>query len=256
VHGPGPPLVFVHGALGGDLDWQVLVALLNDRYTCHLPSWRGRGLSGDHSDLSLGRRIGDVLAYVDSIGEATGLVGWSAGAYLAFAATTQSEAVNAVAAAEPVMASAMDDQDRAALGGTLARMDDLAADGRLTEAMRAFAGFVLNSGEITRLENAGYFEAAGNYALNLLELHRQMANYQGPVVDDPAVLATISASVLVLHGSDTKPYFTRGARLVADHVLNARSQEIAGAGHAAPLTHSTALAEPVAEFFSPVQRSA
>jgi pimeloyl-ACP methyl ester carboxylesterase len=154
------------------------------------------------------------------------------------------------------MASAMDDQDHAALGGTLARMDDLAANGRLTEAMRAFAGFVLNSGEITRLENADYFEAAGNYALNLLELHLQMANYQGPVVDDPAVLATISASVLVLHGSDTKPYFTRGARLVADHVLNARSQEIAGAGHAAPLTHSTALAEPVAEFFSPVQRSA
>lgn len=254
VHGQGPPLVFVHGALGdGDLDWQALVVHLNDRYTCHLPSWRGRGLSGDHSDLSLGRRIGDVLAYVDSIGEATGLVGWSAGAYLALAATTQSEAVNAVAAVEPVMASAMDDQDRADLGGTLARMDDLAADGRLTEAMRAFAGFVLNSGEITRLENAGYFEAAGNYVLNLLELHRQMANHQGPVVDDPAVLATISASVLVLHGSDTKPYFTRGARLVADHVLNARSQEIAGAGHAAPLTHSTALAAPVAEFFPPVQ---
>lgn len=41
--------------------------------------------------------VDDVLAYVDSIGEATGLVGWSGGAYLALAATAQSDAVDAVA---------------------------------------------------------------------------------------------------------------------------------------------------------------
>ena len=41
---------------------------------------RGRGLSGDHPDLSLGRVVDDMLAYVDSIGEPTGLVGWSGGA--------------------------------------------------------------------------------------------------------------------------------------------------------------------------------
>ena len=69
VHGQGPPLVFLQGAMGdGDLDWQALVPHLTDRFTCHLPSMRGRGLSGDHPDLSLGRVVDDMLAYVDSIG--------------------------------------------------------------------------------------------------------------------------------------------------------------------------------------------
>ena len=99
VHGQGPPLVFLQGIIGdGDLDWQALLAHLTARFTCHLPSLRGRGLSGNHPDLSFGRLVDDVLAYVDSIGEPTGLVGWSLGAGLALAsAGAQSDAVDAVA---------------------------------------------------------------------------------------------------------------------------------------------------------------
>jgi pimeloyl-ACP methyl ester carboxylesterase len=76
VHGQGRPLVFLQGIIGdGDLDWQALLPHLTDRYTCHLPSMRGRGLSCDHPDLGLGRVVDDFLIYVDSIGEPTGLVG-------------------------------------------------------------------------------------------------------------------------------------------------------------------------------------
>jgi pimeloyl-ACP methyl ester carboxylesterase len=51
VHGQGPPLVFLQGAVGdGDLDWNRVVEHLTGRFTCHLPSMRGRGLSGDHPD--------------------------------------------------------------------------------------------------------------------------------------------------------------------------------------------------------------
>ncbi|MGI8729663.1 MAG: alpha/beta fold hydrolase, partial [Solirubrobacteraceae bacterium] len=58
VHGQGPPLVFLQGIIGdGDLDWQALLGHLTDRFTCHLPSMRGRGLSGDHPDLSIGRQV-------------------------------------------------------------------------------------------------------------------------------------------------------------------------------------------------------
>ena len=99
VHGQGPPLVFVHGMLAdGDTDWQALLPHLTRRFTCYLPSYRGRGLSGDHPDLSPGRMVDDILAYVDSIESPTGLVGWSSGAYLAVTvAAVQSDAVNAVA---------------------------------------------------------------------------------------------------------------------------------------------------------------
>ena len=105
-------------------------------------------------------------------------------------------------------------------------------------------------------EDAGYFEAAGRYVPNLLNLLQQWGEYEGPTPDDPAVLGAISAPVLVLHGADTKPFLTASARYVADRVPNARVHEIPGAGHAAPLTHPEALAEALTEFFAPCNRIA
>jgi pimeloyl-ACP methyl ester carboxylesterase len=258
VHGQGPPLVFVQGIIGdGDIDWQALLPHLSGRFTCYLPSWRGRGLSDDHPDLSFGRLVDDALAYVDSIGEPTGLVGWSAGADLALAAAgAQSDAVTAVACVEPVMPPLMDEHEQAALGDAVARMGALAVEGRLTDAARAFAGFPFTDEDIAVAENAGYFEAVGRYVPNLLDFFRQQMEYAGPTPDNAAVLGAISARVLVLHGSDTKSYATRSARYVADRVPNARIQEIPGAGHATPLTHPEALAEALTEFFSPAQQPA
>ncbi|MDP8971456.1 MAG: alpha/beta hydrolase, partial [Actinomycetota bacterium] len=42
VHGQGPPLVFLQGAIGdSDLDWHAVLEHLTGRFTCHLPSMRG-----------------------------------------------------------------------------------------------------------------------------------------------------------------------------------------------------------------------
>ena len=115
VHGQGPPLMFLQGAIGdGDIDWGRVVGHLSGRFTCHLPSLRGRGLSGDHPDLSPPRQVEDLLTYVDSIGEPTGLVGWSGGGYHALAVAAQSDAVTAVAPFEPGILSLADEQDQAA----------------------------------------------------------------------------------------------------------------------------------------------
>jgi pimeloyl-ACP methyl ester carboxylesterase len=257
VHGQGPPLVFLHGVLGdGDLDWQALLPHLSGRFTCHLPSWRGRGLSDDDPDLSFGRRVDDVLDYVDSIGEPTNLVGWSGGADTALAVAARSGAVTAVAPVEPVMPPLMDEHEQAALGGAVARMGELAAAGRFTDASRAFAAFPLTDEDIAAAEHAGYFEATGRYVWNLLNAVRQVPAYEGPTPDDPAVLGAVAAPVLVLHGSDTKPYAIAAARHVADHVPSARVQQIPGAGHAIPLTHPEALAAAITGFFSPAQQPA
>ncbi len=256
VHGQGPPLVFSPGGLGdGDLDWQALLPHLTGRFTCYLPSLRGRGLSGDHSDLRLHRLVEDLVTYVDSIGEATGLVGWSAGG-MVLAVAAQSDAVDAVAAVEPTMFHLLDDQERAALGEAVARMRELAAEGNMTEAARAFLGFPFNDEEVTIADEAGYFEATGRYVPTLLNQLPQTMQSEGPSPDDPAVLGAIGAPVLVLHGTDTKRFLATGARYVADHVPNATLREIPGAGHAAPLTHPEALAEALTEFFSSTQQAA
>jgi len=251
VHGQGPPLVFLQGGIGdGDLDWQAMLPHLTDRFTCHLPSMRGRGLSGDHPDLSFGQLVDDVIAYIDSIREPSGLVGWSLGAGLAFCAAARSDAVNAVAPFEHAMMTLTDEQEKAAFNATVARMGELAAEGRFTDALRAFAYLPFSDEEMAEVEDTGYFEAAGRYAPNLLSFFQQQMGYQGPMPDDPAVLSAISAPVLVLHGSDATPLMTRSVRHVADHVPNATVQQIPGAGHAAPLTHPEALAEALIEFFS------
>jgi pimeloyl-ACP methyl ester carboxylesterase len=255
VHGQGPPIVFWHGAYGdGDLDWQALVPHLADRFTCYLRSWRGRGLSEDHPDLSYGRRVDDVLDFVESLGGPTGLVGWSGGANPALAAAARSDAVNALALIEPTMGNVMDEQDRVAFGGAVARMRELAGEGRLADALRAAAGFPFNDEGIARADDVGYFEAAGRYVPNLLDAFRQLREHEGPTADDPAVLGAISIPVLVVHGAGTKPFWVRSARHVAEHVGDARIQAIPGAGHAAPLTHPAALADALAEFFSLTQR--
>jgi pimeloyl-ACP methyl ester carboxylesterase len=254
VHGQGRPLVFLQGSIGdGDIDWQPVVGHLTGRFTCHLPSMRGRGLSGDHPDLSFNRLSDDFLAYVDSIGEPTGLVGWSAP--FAPVVAAHHDAVDAVALFEPSMLSLVDEKEQAAVGDILARTGELAAEGRLADAARAFAGFPFNDEEIAVAEDAGYFEAAGRYVPDLLS-HLQLVMEQGDPIADPAVLGAISAPVLVLHGSDTKPLFAASARTVTDRVPNARMQEIPGAGHAAPLTHPEALAEALTEFFAPAQKPA
>lgn len=257
VHGGGPPVVFLQGSIGdGDLDWGRVVEHLTDRFTCHLPSMRCRGLSGDHPDLSIGRLVDDVLTYVDSIGEPTGLVGWSLGAGLALLVAARSDAVIAVAPLDPLAVSMMDEQERAAFGGAVAHAGELAAGGRLADAVRAFAGYPFNDKDIAVADDADYFEASGRYVQTMVNFFQQQMEYKGPMPDDPAVLSAIRAPMLVLHGSDTTPFGTFSARYVAEHVPNSRVHEIPGAGHAALLTHPEALAETLTDFFSSAEQPA
>lgn len=251
VHGDGPPLVFLQGVIGdGDIDWGATARHLTDRFTCHLPSLRGRGLSDDHPDLSTPRLVEDSLTYVESLGQLTGLVGWSGGGTWALAVAAQSDAVAAVAPFEPGMLSLADERVQAVISNAVARTGELAAEGNLSAAARAFAGFPFHDEEIAVAEAVGYFEAAGRYVPNLLNVLQQAMTHERPVTDDPAVLGAIKAPVAVLLGSDTKPFFTISARYVVDHVANARVHEIPGVGHAAPVTHPEAVAKALTEFFA------
>ncbi len=259
VHGQGPPLVLPQGAVGdGDIDWNRVVEHMTGRFTCHLPSMRGRGLSGDHPDLRTSRILEDFATYVDSIGERVGLVGWSGGGYFALGVSaSRRDAVVAVAPFEPGFLTLADEDERAVAGAAVTRTAELAAEDNLVAAARAFVRWPFTDEDISGAEDAGYLKAAARYVPNLLNLLQQaMGEDQDADVLTPAVLGTISAPVLVLMGSDTRPFFTTCARHVVDHVPNARIQEIPGAAHAAPLTHPEALAKALTEFFSPAQQPA
>ncbi len=250
VQGQGPPLVFLQGVLGdGDLDWQRVVPHLTGRFTCHLPSMRGRGPSDDHPNVMIDRLGGDYAAYVESLGEPAGLVGWSAGAGHALAVSARCEAVIATALYEPIAGMLMDAEERADLLGALARGVSLVEQGDLPAAMRAIASFPFTPDDLAAADAAGYLEAAGKYAPHVLRVFQQVGAYDGPMPEDPAVLGAISAPVLVLHGTETSRVFDVSAQHMVSHVPDARSHAVSGAGHAGPLTHPGVVAEALTEFF-------
>lgn len=181
VHGDGPQLVFLQDLIGdGDLDWRALLPHLNDRFTCHLPSWPGRGLSDDHPDLSLGRLISDAVAYVESIPEPTGVVGWSAGAMHALLVAAESDSVQAAAPFEPVTPRLMDERERALLGAAVARTGELAAEDRLPDAGRTFSDFVMSDKEIATIEDLDYLADAAEYVPHMLRVFQQAMAHQAP----------------------------------------------------------------------------
>jgi pimeloyl-ACP methyl ester carboxylesterase len=255
VQGQGPPLVLAHpNVLDGDLAWEALVPHLTDRFTCYLPSLRGRGLSSDSPDHSPPRLVEDVTAFVDSIGEPVCLVGWSdSGAMLG--AAVHSDAVAAVAAFEPSVYPLMREDDLAAFGATIEKWTAEAADGRLGDAALTFHHFVCTEVEFAALQ-ADYLERFEANLPVLMEELPQEASYEGPDPTDPEMLARIATPVLLLRSLEGAlgTFFADSAQHVAKHVADPHVRELPDIGHFAPLVAPEPIARELISFFTAVRR--
>ena len=259
VQGQGPPLVLVHGAMGdGDIAWEALLPHLTDRFTCYLPSTRGRGLSGDNPDHSPPRLEEDITAFVDSIGESVCLVGWSGSGAWVLGATAHSGAVAAVAAYEPGVVSVMHENDLARTGATLEQMGTAAADGRLLDAVRAFARWICTDDEIAALERADFFARWAGAVPALLQFVQHDAAYAGPRSTDPELLRQVAAPVLLLRGQQTqlRTFFIDAAQHIAQHVPDPHVRELKGVGHFGPLLAPESISEGLISFFESVRQPA
>ncbi len=259
VRGQGPALVLVHGGIGdGDIAWQALLPHLTDRFTCYLPSTRGRGLSSDNPDHSPARLEDDVTAFVDSIGEPACLVGWSGSGAWALGAAARSRSVAALAAYEPGVVSVMGEDDLARTFATMEQVGLAAADGRLVDAVRAFAQWICTGNEIAALEETAFYERWARCVPAMLQFVRQDATYEGPRSTDPNILATVSAPVLLLRGQQTLlgTWFADAARHIAQHVVDAHVRELPGIGHFAPVLAPVPLAKELISFFDSVPQPA
>ena len=252
IHGQGPPLVLVHGQTGdGDLDWGALLPHLTDRFTCYLPSTRGRGLSGQHPDLSPERRVEDITAFVDSVGEPVVLLGVSAGAVLALGAAARSSAVAGAVAYEPPAAEALGDEESQRFGQPIDAMARAITEGRQHDAMRGFVEFVANDEEVAAFDAAGYLDDVSTYAPILLRELELEARPETFSPTSPTVLAKITAPVLLLHGTRTPlRWFTDAVHHVADHVAHAEIRAVTGAGHAGPVLEPEAFADELVSFLA------
>ena len=258
VHGQGPPLVLFHGAPhDGDLAWEALVPHLAHRYTCYLPSWRGRGRCGDSEDHTPPRHEEDATAFVDSIGGSVHVAGWSAGVMTALGAAANSDAVAAVALYEPTVIPVMREDDLADLGATFQEVGAAAADGRLADAARAFHPFVGNDDELAALDG-DYYERSATAFPSLLRTVQASQTYEGPQATDPEAMARISVPVLLLRGQQTRraTFYTDCEQYVAEHVTDPHVRELPGVGHFAPNVAPEPVADTLLSFFGSVRQPA
>jgi pimeloyl-ACP methyl ester carboxylesterase len=253
VHGDGPPLVLFHGAPhDGDLAWETLIPHLADRFTCYVPNWRGRGLSGDSEDHTPPRHVEDATAFVDSIGGSVCVAGWSIGVVPTLGAAANSDAVTAVAVYEPTITHLFREDDVTEVLDTLQEVDAAAADGRLADAARAFHPFVASDDELDALD-ADYYERSGTAFPPLLRTMQAAQTYEGPRATDPEALERISAPVLLLRGQQTRraTFYSDTEHYVAEHVADPHLRELAGVGHFAPTIAPAAVAGELIRFFAP-----
>lgn len=253
VYGQGPPLVLVHGSMDDGEDWSAVLPLLIDRFTCYVPSTRFRGLSGRHPDLSPERRVQDVVAFAESVGEPVGLAGLSGGGALVLGAAARSQAVSAGAVYEPIAFEAMSDRFRAVLQDSLARMWEAAVQGRPVDAARIFIELVTNDEEFEALTAVGGIEVAARHLPVDLQEFQQTIDGPGPSPTSPHVLEKITAPTLLLRGTrSAQRWFEDSARYVAEHISGVTVREIAGAGHLGPLTAADSVGNEIVRFFDRV----
>lgn len=259
VLGDGPALVLVHGGIGdGEIAWDAVLPHLSDRFTCYLPSTRGRGLSADDPDHSPPRLEDDVTAFVDSIGEPAYVVGWSGSGAWVLGAATRSDAVAAVAVYEPTLIPMMAADELAETLGTMQQVGAAAADGRLVEAVRTFLSWICTEEERAALAQTSFDDVWAVRVPAMLRFVQQDGSYQGPRSSDPEALARISSPVLVLTGRETRlrPFFSAAAEFIAQHVADSQVWELPGAGHFAPVLAPESVADELITFFESARQPA
>jgi pimeloyl-ACP methyl ester carboxylesterase len=253
VLGQGPPLLLVPGALSdGEFIWGPLLPHLTERFTCYTMSHRGRGpLSGASTDVRRERLVEDVTAFADSIEEPVSCFAWSQGGLMALGAAAQTDAISALAVFEPFVPEVLPEDEFVRLIEVITQMTDDASAGRLVDASRAFVQWVSNEDEMADMAALGLFDGfASNVAAQLQEF-AVISDSEAPSPTDPAELASITAPVLLLHGTRSIPgtFWPVGVRHVEAHVDEAQVRAVPGAGHSGPVCVPEAVAQEVSAFF-------
>lgn len=254
VYGQGPPLVLVHGAMAdGEFIWEPLLPFLTDRFTCYAMSVRNRGLSGHGDDLSSERRMQDVRAFVESIGEPTRLLGWSQGGLLALDVATHTDAVSAVAVYEPPAFEVIGEDELARFTDITERMSDLIATDESTAAVSTFLEWVANEEEMAHPGAEDLIDGcAPNVPVFLEEV--QELDVDGPSPTSSSRLAEIDVPVLLLCGSRSvpDPWLLDSVDHIAEHVSDSRVRKIDGVGHMGPVTEPETVAAELEQFFTAI----
>jgi len=99
--GSGQPLVMVHGTISSHGTWVPVLPALEENFTVYTVDRRGRGESGDADTYTFEREVEDIVALINSIGDAVNLFGHSFGGVIALEAALMTPNLRRLIVYEP-----------------------------------------------------------------------------------------------------------------------------------------------------------
>ncbi len=235
--GEGPPLVLVHGTTSDRSTWEPVLPELQKHFTVYAVDRRGRGKSGDGggSAYDIECEFEDVVAVIDSIGEAVGLLGHSYGAICALEAALRSNRVRRLVLYEggfPV-AEGTELYPPEALDSIRSSLEVGDREGALTTFYRDIA--MISPEEIEMLRSLPIWPIRVALAPTLPHEMRAFESYVSNF--DPARLDNLRTPTLLLLGGDS-PALEKAAAEALDAALP--DSQIVVMPHQAHIAHRTA----------------
>jgi pimeloyl-ACP methyl ester carboxylesterase len=240
VSGDGTPLVLVHGAGSARWSFELVRPELEGGFTVIAIDRRGRGGSTDGQGYEVEREFDDVAAVVRDAGDGALLVGHSYGGLVAAGAAQLLDDLPRLVLYEPPMGGVL------AGAGLIDRWERLIQEGErdvvLREFFRAVAGY--SEDEIDELARSPVWERRKQVSPTLpRELRAELAFSL-----DRAALARISASTLMLLGSESPDWARRSTDAYSDAIPDAEVRILDGHGHGATTSGPALLAAEIARF--------
>lgn len=241
--GSGPALVAVHGGTADRTRWQVVTPLLTREHTLWAVDRRGRGLSGDAADYSIGREADDVVALIEAAGPGSVLLAHSYGATVALAAATRLTGVAGVVLYEPALETPgnaiVDD-------ATFEEAERLIADGDRDAALTLFFRRVIGlPDEVIDGMRPTPVWAARCAAVHTLTREGYAARAFS--LKD-AGLAALPFPVLVMRGTESPAWLRAASAATHDAIPGSTLVELDGQAHMAMDTAPEAFAREVLAF--------
>lgn len=243
--GSGPPMVLVHGAISDhsvDVDF---AAELSQRLSTFAVDRRGRGASADHPDYSIEREFEDIAAVVDAVADRSSgpvtLWGHSYGADCAMGAATLTANIRWLVLYEPGFGMTYP-------AGSVAAVESALVRGDLEGAAVALLREVVEMTE----EEVEYLRTLPTWSGRLAHLPTapRELNAESAWIYRPGQFSSVTATTLLLAGSESPASQTEATERAAAAIPGARIRVLDGHGHIAHRTNPAAVAEIVADFIT------
>ena len=217
--------MLIHGAAADHNRWAPVLPALEQRFTVFAVDRRGRGQSGDANDYALEREFEDVVAVVESTGEAVTVLGHSYGGICALEAALLTDRIRKLILYEPPMgylASPPHVVDRLHALLDAGRRDEL-----LAFFMQEVAG--LPPDQVELLRSLPAWEARLDAADTLPREERTSREY----VFDQSRFRDLNVPTLYLQGGDSPDAFKAAGEAVRAALPDCRVVVMPGQRHAA-----------------------